>query len=297
MKRILIVTALLAGAATIAMADFTDTVLQAEDLHMEGKYAEAKAFLLDAAQATDDGAEKAELYWRASRETIELGNQAEKEKKSTDAVLGFFVEAEGYADRAIAADPQNDLGYFWKSASIGRWGQVKGVFNALSKAEPIRNLLLKVLTINPERADAYFVLGELYREVPGWPLSFGNTDFAVSLGREAVDLNVAQVQAGTAKNVSYEFIIELAKTLRNRNWSAQNRLSEQKAKAAKYAAAKDAFEKGCLYEATVTLKNESDRQEAKEILQQVIEEMSQLPSLDAGQVKDLQTAKDLLKSL
>ncbi len=297
MRRILIVTALLAGAATLAMADFTDTVLQAEDLHTEGKYTEAKALLLDAAQATDDGAEKAELYWRASRETIELGNQAEKEKKPTDAVLGLFVEAEGYADKAIAANPQNDLGYFWKSASIGRWGQVKGVFNALSKAEPIRNLLLKVLAINPERADAYFVLGELYREVPGWPLSFGNTDFAVSLGREAVDLNAAQVQAGMAKNVSYEFIIELAKTLRNRNWSAQNRLSEQKAKAAKYAAAKDVFEKGCLYEATVTLKNESDRQEAKEILQNVIAEMSQLPDLDAGQVKDLQTAKDLLKSL
>ena len=283
--------------AALVLADFAQTVLDAEELHAQGKYAEAKALLLDAVAATDSGKEKAELYWRASRETLELGDQAEKEKKPTDTVLAYFVEGEGYADKAIEADPQNDLGYFWKSGNIGRWGQVKGVFNALSKTVPIRDLLLKVLTINPERSDAYFVLGQLFREVPGWPLSFGNTDTAVSLGRKAVDLDSVQVASGQAKEVSYDFSIELAKTLKQRNWSAQTRLAEQKNKAAKYAQATTAYEKGCLYEGAVTLQGVSDRDEARSILTQVIAEMESLPALNAGQVKDLTTAKDLLKSL
>lgn len=297
MQRVSCIIVLFLLPAALVLADFAQTVLQAEELHAQGKYAEARTLLLDAAAATDSGKEKAELYWRASRETLELGDEAEKEKKPTDTVLAYFVEGEGFADKAIGADPQNDLGYFWKSGNIGRWGQVKGVFNALGKAVPIRDLLLKVLTINPERPDAYFVLGQLFREVPGWPLSFGNTDTAVSLGREAVDLNSAQAKSGQAKEVSYDFSIELAKTLKQRNWSAQMRLSEQKNKEAKFAQAKTAFDKGCLYEASVTLQSVSDRDEAKSILTQVIADMEALPALNVGQVKDLQTAKDLLKSL
>jgi tetratricopeptide (TPR) repeat protein len=277
------------------LADFTDVVTQADDLHDQGKFADARALLLDAAAQSQDGKEKAELYWRVSRETIELGDLAEKSKKPTDEVLGFFVEGEGYADKAIAADPANDLGFFWKSANIGRWGQVKGVFNALGKATDIRDLLLKVLSINPDRSDAYFVLGQLYRELPGWPISFGNNDWAVSLGRKAVDLNAQEVADGKEKDNGFDFSTELAKTLRGRGWSAANRLSEQKRKADKYAAATTPFEKACFYEGTVDLKNLSDAQEAKEIVQEVVASMEKLTSLTSGQVKDLQKARDLLK--
>lgn len=281
---------------SLLLADFADVAAQADDLHDQGKYVDAKALLLDAAAQSPSGKENAELYWRVSRETIELGDLAEKAKKPTDEVLGYFVEGEGYADKAIAADPDNDLGYFWKSANIGRWGQVKGVFNALGKAAPIRDLLLKVLSINPDRSDAYFVLGQLYRELPGWPISFGNTDWAVSLGRKAVDLNAAQVAEGKEKNSSYDFSTELAKTLHNRGWSAANRLSEQKKKEEKYAAAKTPFEKACYYEAAVDLKNVSDSEEAKEIVQDVVSSMENLSSLTSSQVKDLQKARDFLKS-
>ena len=57
----------------------------------------------------------------------QLGDVAEKPSKPQADILAVFTEGEGYADKAIAADPQNDLGYYWKSANIGRWGQVKGV--------------------------------------------------------------------------------------------------------------------------------------------------------------------------
>ena len=296
MHKLLTIVCLLSLPAFVLCADFKDIVTQADDLHDQGKYADARALLLDAVNQTADGKEQAELYWRASRETIELGDIAEKAKKPTDEVLGFFVKGEGYADKAIASDPDNDLGYFWKSANVGRWGQVKGVFNALGKVPEIRDLLLKVLSINPDRSDAYFVLGQFYREPPGWPISFGNTDWAVSLGRKAIDLNKEQVQAGKERDNSYAFLKELAKTLHNRGWSAANRRSEQKHKAEKYAVAKPPFEKNCYYEGFVTLKDMSDAEEAKEIVHQVVDSMEKLPNPTANQMKDLQEAKDLLKS-
>jgi tetratricopeptide (TPR) repeat protein len=280
--------------ASVLLADIKDVVTQADSLHDQGKYGEAKALLLDAVAHSQDGAEQAELYWRVSRENIELGDLAEKAKKPQEEILGYFVEGEGYADKAIAADPRNDLGYFWKSANIGRWGQVKGVFNALGKATDIRDLLLKVLSLNPDRSDAYFVLGQLYRELPGWPISFGNTDWAVSLGRKAVDLNAALVAEGKEKDNGFDFKTELAKTLRARNWTSSARQQAQYEKAGKYAAAATAFDKACYYEGSLELRDVSDAQEAREIVRGVVDSMEKLPSLTAGQVKDLRHAKDLL---
>ena len=169
-----------------AAGDAKTVVAEADALHDQGGYAEAVQLLLGSAPSAA-AADQAELYWRAAREALALGDVAENAGKPQTDVLAVFVEGEGYADKAIAADPKNDLGYYWKSANIGRWGQVKGVMNALMKAQPMKDLLVKELSLNPDRTDAYFVLGQLYRELPGWPVSFGDTDAAVSLGRRAVD--------------------------------------------------------------------------------------------------------------
>jgi hypothetical protein len=266
-------------------------VATADCLHDEGKYADAKAILLGAV-GTVSGEEASELYWRASRETQEIGDIAGKEKKSKTQAILFFNEGEGYADMAIQSDPSDDLGYFWKSVAIlGRLGQERGLINALSKVDPIKDLLFEVLSINPDRAIAWFVLGQVYRELPGWPISVGNTDFAVSLGRKAVALNALQASAGSEKGASYNFQTELAKSLYRRNWSAAKRLEEHTNKAAKLQEAMTTFEKGTLFEATVRLIDESDRQEAKSIVQEVIANMEVLPDPTASQRRDLLNAK------
>jgi tetratricopeptide (TPR) repeat protein len=279
----------------IAFADTAAVLAQADGLHDGGHYTEARKLLLDSIGSAAGGKEQAELYWRAARETLELGDSAEKAGKPQADILALFVEGEGYADKAIAADAGTDLGYYWKSANIGRWGQVKGIFDSLSKAQPMKDLLVKDLSINPDRSDAYFVLGQLYRELPGWPLSFGNIDAAVSLGRKAVDLRLAQVQAGTEKVIVYSFPTELAKTLYKRNWSAATRVTEQKNKAGKLSAAATPLDKASLYEATISLKNVSDREEAKAILQQVVSDANAAPSLTVGDAKDVAKARELLK--
>ncbi len=294
MRRFLIVL-LVFFPLGFAYADDSPAADQADSLNDKGMYAEAGSLLKAALPDAPGGKERAELYWREARETLELGDAAEADKKPQADILALFTEGEGYADKAIAADPQNDQGYFWKSANMGRWGQVKGILDSLSKAAPMRDLLVKEISLNPERSEPYFVLGQLFREVPGWPVSFGNTDAAVSLGRKAVEMRQAQVQAGTEKERVYSFYNELAKSLYKRDWSAARRVSEQKAKAAKLAAAGTPLEKGSLYEAGSDLQNMSDREEAKALVQFSVTELGKLADLTAPQAKDLQKAKALLK--
>jgi hypothetical protein len=295
MRRLLITFLLVVLPLGIAGAEVIQVAAQADAMHDKGMFVEARKLLLDSLAGATGGKEQAELYWRAARETLELGDIAEKDKKPQADVLAVFLEGEGYADKAIAADPGNDLGYYWKSSNIGRWGQVKGILNSLFKAGPMKDLLIKELSINADRTDAYFVLGQLYRELPGWPVSFGNIDAAVSFGRKAVDLRQSQVQAGIEKELVYNFSTELAKTLYKRNLSSAARSAEQKNRAAKLAAATAPLDKGSSYEATVTLKDVSDREEAKALVEWVVAELGALPSLNAGQVKDLQKAKVVLK--
>ncbi len=293
MRRALIVLLILSPLISL-YAQTLSTAAQGDALNDKGQYVDARKLELDAAAAAGP-AEKAELYWRAARETMELGDLADKAKKPQADILAIFSEGEGYADKAIAADPRNDLAYYWKSANIGRWGQTKGILNSLFKAQPMKDLLVKELSINPERSDAYYVLGELYRELPGWPLSFGNLDAAVSLGRMAVDLREKQVKSGAEKELVYNFYTELAKTLYKRNWSVATRLSEQKNKVAKYQAAATPLDRGSAYEATVTLQNVSDRDEAKALVQWTVSQLTHMASVNAGQAKDLGKAQDVLK--
>jgi tetratricopeptide (TPR) repeat protein len=292
--RLMLTAVLLLLPLGLACADTAATLAQADSLNNEGKFLEARTLVLDAAGAAT-GKDKAELYWRAARETLELGDIAEKAGTPQADVLAIFTEGQGYADKAIAADPGTDLAYYWKSANIGRWGQVKGVLDSLMKAQPMKDLLVKDLSIDPERSDAYFVLGQLYRELPGWPVSFGDMAAAGSLGRKAVDLRQAQVEAGTEQEIVYNFSIELAKTLWKRNWSAATRAKELAGRKAKAASAATPLDKGSYYEATIALKDVSDREEAKSLVQWAVSQLEGMGELTAGQKKDLQKAKDVLK--
>lgn len=271
----------------------SDTIAKIDELHDQGRYEEARTLALEAAPSASP-AEKAELYWRASRETLELGDEAEDRKESKDAILKIFEKGQEYADQAIAADPQNNLGYYWKSSNIGRWGQVKGILDSLFKAGPMRELLLKDLSLDPNHPDAYYVLGQLFRELPGAPLSFGNTDAAVSLGRMAVDLRAQAVQSGVEKELSYGYYIQLAKTLWKRNFTAARRASGQQKKQAALQSATTPLAKGSAYEGAVQLAAGTDREEARQLVNWVIAELSGMASRTAGQDSDLAEAKETL---
>ena len=269
---------------------------QSDRLYNEDRNREAYRLLKAEIPSVRSRREQAELYWRLARSTLEIGYLLEDEGASSNELLETFVEGEGYADRAIELDPNNHNGYYWKSANTGRWGEIKGILNALFKAKPMRDLLNQALEIYPEHPASFYVLGIMYERVPGWPLSFGNSDYSVSLGRKAVDANKAEFETGLAYEIKLDYYLDLARHLYKRNWNVRKRNREQSKKAERYAEANDVLEKNYYYEGVVRIPDMTDREEAMELIEWVIEEFEALPWLRRSQRLDLDGAREDLRT-
>jgi tetratricopeptide (TPR) repeat protein len=296
MKRLGTVLALFLIIVPLGLADFQDILDRLDQLHEAEEYEQTKSLIESSMAEAKSGAEKAELHWRLARAWLNLGDEAEDSGTKEEALLAYFESGEAQAQKAIEADANNHLGYYWKSANIGRWGQVKGILNSLFKAKPMRDLLQQAVAVEPEHADSYYVLGQLFEQVPGFPVSFGDKDYAVSLGRKSLDLHEQQVRAGIEEEIDYDFYTEMAKHLWERNYSAARREREQGRKKSKYQSISDPMKKNFYYEAAVSLKDTSDREEALELINWVIRELRNISKRTDSQDDDLKEAEEVLAS-
>jgi tetratricopeptide (TPR) repeat protein len=296
MKKVGIMLVLLLVVASMATADIQAILDRADQLHDAEDYKQVKSYLESSFSKAASGREKAELHWRMARVWLNLGDEAEDSGVSGQPLLSYFEKGEAEAQKAIDADANNHLGYYWKSANIGRWGQIKGILNSLAKAKPMRDLLQKAVEVEPEHADSYYVLGQLYEQVPGFPISFGDPNFAVSLGRKSLALHEREVAAGIEDKINYDFYTEMAKHLWARNFSAARRTREQGKRRSKYESTTDPMTKNSYYESVVSLKNTSDRKEAVELVNWVIAELEGLSNRTDSQEDDLKEARETLES-
>ena len=270
---------------------FAETTIEKVDrMHEEELHRENQAFIKDAVTSTSNVMEKAELYWRLARTTLEVGDLLELDGVEEKVLLNTFIEGEEYADKSIELNPDSYWGYYWKSANSGRWGEVKGILNSLFKAKPMRDLLRQALTIYPEHPDSFYVLGIMYRKVPGFPISFGSADKAVSLGRKSIDAQRAEFEAGMANEIKLSYFMELARSLKERNWSASKRGKKSASKADDFAKETDVLEKNFNYEGTVDIPEVSDEEEAIDIMRRVIAEFRARPFLKDSHRTDMDEA-------
>ncbi len=259
---------------------FAETPIEKIDrMHDEELHRKNYAFIIELIDTTPGNTEKAELYWRLSRTVLEIGDLLIEEQAEEEDLLNTFIEGEGYADRAIELNPQSYRGYYWKSANMGRWGEARGILNALFIAKPMRELLHQALSINPEDAVSFYVLGIMYRKVPGRPISFGNSDKAVSLGRKAVDAQRREFETGKDSEIKLSFFMELSRSLYKRNWRASKRRKAHGDKAESYRRERDVLDKNFNYEGALRIPDVSDREEATEIMAWVISEYKEKSSL------------------
>ena len=203
-------------------------------------------------------------------------------------------KGEGYADLAIELDPTSHEGYYWKSANLGRGGEVRGILNSLFKAKPMRNLLRSALDQYPEHPGSYYVLGIIYERVPGRPISFGNDNYSVCLGRKAIDALNAEIEAGIRDFVRLEYYTELARHLWARGWRSSKRMSEQSPKLRRFEQEDDVFVRNTYYEGSLGIPDLSDREEALQIIQWVIDEFEAKPALTNSDRADLDEARTSL---
>ncbi len=291
-KRAFTVVMLLA-LAMHAYCDIEALMQEADRLHEEARDEEAKDLLLKSLEAASSGREQAEVYWRLARAHLNMGDEAEKNNAPKDTILAFFADGEQYGQKAIDLDEDSHVAYYWRAANIGRWGQVRGVLNSLFKAAGMHDLLVQAITINPDYSDAYYVLGQLYEQVPS-VISFGNVDFAVSLGRKAVHLHEQEVRAGVEQRMDYDFFTELAKHLYARDWSSAKRAKKRPKQESRLASSQGILERSFYYEASIPLVEIADRDEALELARWVVSELEATPERLPEDEDDLQEVRDLL---
>ncbi len=293
--RLALITLLLLLASSLTALD-SAAVARADELYDDDRTAES-IVALDAALATaQNGAERAEVLWRLSRSTLAEGEALEDDGADVNLALAAYERGERYGIEAVEADPNNHLGYYWQSANIGKWGQAKGILNALFKATPMRDLLQQAINQEPDHAGSYYVLGQLYAEVPG-VISFGNDDYAVGLARKSIDLHETELAAGEAEEVEHDYYIQLASHLMQRGWNERKRDREMAGKRDSFEAADDRLEQGWYYEGTVGIPAQDDVEEAEALLQDMIGRLESIRDRSDGQERQLERALGLMDEL
>ncbi len=121
-----------------------------------------------------------EALWRLSRGYKWLGDKTEKDK------LGLYEKSKSYAEKATEANPKGVKGHYWLAVAIGKWGQTRGILQSLFMVGPMKKAVDETLELDPKYAPAYHVLEELYRLVPGWPLSIGDKNKALESALKSV---------------------------------------------------------------------------------------------------------------
>ncbi len=269
---------------------------EADALYEDDEPQAAFDILEDALSTAGNGAERAEVLWRMARATLDVAELEEDKGGPAEPILAMYVSGEQYGIQAVDADPSNHLGYYWQSANIGKWGQLKGILNSLFKAGPMRDLLNQAIEREPDHADSYYVLGQMYEQVPGF-ISFGNKDFAVSLGRKSIELHEAELAAGIEDEMNHDYYVQMASHLIARNWDENKRNNEQSKKRRNYNNTDEVLRQGWYYEGMVDISAQSDREEAEDLLRRMITSLESISGRSDGQNRQLEEARELMAGL
>ena len=93
-----------------------------------------------------------------------------------------------WGEKAIKINPKNVEARYWKTANMGSLGKKRGLLQSLFILKPMEKELKKIIEIDAKYWRAYMLLGMLYREAPGWPISFGDKKEAIKNLKKAVKL-------------------------------------------------------------------------------------------------------------
>ena len=254
MNRLSVLALLLFSTATVAAGLFEDL----ERLHEADRQQQVLARIEAELPTTSERARRAELLWRKARAQLTLADYATwSGELSNREAIELLRIAESHADEAILLDPDAPNGYFWKAATMGLRGQLRGVLNSLFMASDVRDYAEATLQRHPRHPEAHYLLGQLYRELPRRPLSFGNRDRAVEYGRRAVELHEREYRQGVVGVRYFDLYTQLADSLWQRN-------------------------------------SRGDRDEAVAMLRSNIADLEALSAPTTRERKDLQSARELL---
>jgi len=102
----------------------------------------------------------------------------------------LFEQGMTYGRESVTLNPRTVYGNYWYAANMGSWGMCRGIMASLKSIDEMRKAMEIVLKEN-ERfffAGPHRVLGRLYHQAPGWPISIGKKTKAAEHLERAVEL-------------------------------------------------------------------------------------------------------------
>ncbi len=254
-------------------------------LHYQDRHAEvveaAEVFeaRASAGNKSDDAAARllAALRWRKARaQFIQLERRYRAGELKANDLSEHLERITELTSAAVNVCDDRAQPRFWWAAALALQARQQRSLRALATMRRVRELIGEVLEEDPELADAHFLMGQLYRELPGRPLSWGSTRAAVSSARRAVDLYERQ-RAEHPKRFPlpfHAFYLVLAENLYERGWSAEERATRATALREEYERAGDELARAAVYEGVARIPRLSDHEEARRMVDRVLSELS-----------------------
>lgn len=108
---------------------------------------------------------------RVARLSYLLGELSPKDEK-----LQYFAKGKGYGETLAGEQPDWAAGHYWLALNLCGMAEVGGAGRGLKLVTQIVEEMEEALRVDPayEQAGPHRVLGRIYYECPGWPLSVGN---------------------------------------------------------------------------------------------------------------------------
>jgi tetratricopeptide (TPR) repeat protein len=138
-----------------------------------------------------------EILWRLSRTHVDIGEHlpatTDEQKKKQ---LETYEKALDYADKAVIGNPKSSMAFTRRAIAKGRIALFRGVWESLDLVKQTRADLDTALTLDPDNATAYYVLGRTHAKVAErpriirWPLGLGwaNMEDAIKNYEKAIAL-------------------------------------------------------------------------------------------------------------
>ena len=165
-------------------------------------------------------------------------------------------------------DPETHRLYFYRAFYKTLIAGVKRNMGFLSEIKHIFEDLGKSLELEPDFPDSVFFAAGLYQFLPGWPISRGSNEKAISWYRYGLGIleeNPKDIPGDQLEEIIARNQLSLAQCLAERDWKADKRKKEQEKFRNKYSNAEDITEEIDFYEGITVLENISDMEEAKRL--------------------------------
>jgi tetratricopeptide (TPR) repeat protein len=172
------------GAATGSLAE-ADGLLKSPALSMTQA---ARALSLYQGLLSTAGADRAVVLARLGRTCFVLGQLAPDSQS-----MGYYQQGQSYAETLIREAPNRVQGHYWLALNLCGQAEVGSKLLGRKLLPQIIEALQRAAALDAayDQAGAHRVLGRIYYEAPGWPLSVGDMQKSRQHLQAAVHLSPA----------------------------------------------------------------------------------------------------------